>query len=226
VVAYIPNAPLGPIPEGVYCDSCMNALSGDPLVADLTDTKGEFILADVPAGPQIPLVITIGKWRRAVTLANVVPCVENVVPADLTRLPRNKAEGDIPKIAITTGGADPLECLLRKVGVDDSEFTPPAGAGRINLYQGLGGAARTTPSAQRRRPVRQRPGPVGLARQPPEVRRPLLACEGGVGRGNKSAEARQNIFDYANKRRPHLRHPRAQLLAAQTGPRRSPRSQL
>ena len=198
VVAYIPNAPLGPIPEGVYCDSCMNALSGEPLVADLTDTKGEFILADVPAGPQIPLVITIGKWRRAVTLANVVPCVENVVPADLTRLPANKAEGNIPKIALTTGGADPLECLLRKIGLDDSEFTPLDGAGRITLFAGEGGTNKYTginndaPFA----PANQLWDDALRLQQYDMV---VLACEGGTNGGQKSDQARQNMVDYADK---------------------------
>ena len=198
VVAYIPNAPLGPIPEGVYCDNCMNALSGDPLVADLTDTKGEFILSDVPAGAQVPLVITIGKWRRAVTLANVAPCVENVIPADLTRLPANKAEGNIPKIALATGGADPLECLLRKIGLDDSEFTPLDGGGRINLFKGDGGSGSYTginndaafDSAQNLWNDALRLQQYDMV---------VLACEGGTNGGQKSAQARQNMVDYADK---------------------------
>jgi len=94
----------------------------------------------VPVGNAIPIVFQIGRFRREVSLPTVVACTDNVLPADLARLPRNQAEGDLPYIAIATGGCDPLECLLERMGIDPNEFTEPSGAGRVAYYQGYGGS--------------------------------------------------------------------------------------
>ena len=58
-----------------------------------------------------------------------------------TRLPRNKTEGDIPLTAVATGNVDTLECVLRKMGIADSEFTTPAGTGRVHMYRVNGASA-------------------------------------------------------------------------------------
>jgi hypothetical protein len=135
-LVYVPNAPLADVPEGVSCDRCSITLSGSPVVTALTDTAGNFTLTNAPSGANIPLVIQIGKWRRQVTIANVNPCVDNPVDPGLSRLPRDHTEGHMPKIALTTGKADALECFLRKTGISDSEFTIDTGTGRVNMYEG------------------------------------------------------------------------------------------
>lgn len=65
-------------------------------------------------------------------------------------MPATQAEGDIPLMAFVTGSADALECVLRKIGIADAEFSDPSGTGRVRLYLGAGGPgasySATTPS--------------------------------------------------------------------------------
>jgi hypothetical protein len=151
ITVYVPNSPLTGFTDGPSCDKCdpntgTSLLSGDPVVYTKTDTNGKFSLGadhnvDVPAGTNIPMVIQVGKWQRQVVLPQVTACQDNpITDMNLLHLPRNSTEGHIPKIAITTGEKDALQCLLLKVGVDKTEFTPEASMGRINLFAGGNGA--------------------------------------------------------------------------------------
>ncbi len=136
VMVYVPNGPVMPFTDGASCDRCGFTVS-NPVAAALTDTAGHFVMQDVPVGANIPVVIQIGKWRRQITIPAVTRCTDTpLLDINQTRLPRNKAEGDIPLIAIATGGADSMECLPRRMGLDDAEFTPGTGDGRIHLYHG------------------------------------------------------------------------------------------
>ncbi|WP_394828359.1 hypothetical protein [Pendulispora albinea] len=141
---FVPNAPLQKIPTGASCDRCdsgSNVYSGDPVSSALTDASGKFTLKNVPVDNNIPLVVQIGKWRRENVKINVTKsCGENPVAAEVTRLPKNSGEGSIPHIALATGGWDSMECLLRRMGLDSSEFSTKgaAGDGRVHLFQGQG----------------------------------------------------------------------------------------
>jgi hypothetical protein len=136
-LVYIPNAPVLAFTPGVSCDNCGASASGSPLVSTVTAVNGTFTLQNVPVGSNIPLVVQLGRWRRQVTIPSVASCTNTAVAATLTRLPSTKAEGDIPLMAFSTGAVDALECVMRKIGIADSEFTAPGGGGRINLYEGL-----------------------------------------------------------------------------------------
>ena len=137
ITVYVPNGPVDAFPNQLACDRCSTVLSS-PLVQTTTDTAGRFVLPDMPASINVPLIIQVGRWRKQITLPSVPQCTDTAVGAPETRLPRNQAEGDIPRMAVTTGSADALECLLRKIGLDDAEFTLPGGAGRVHLFTGNG----------------------------------------------------------------------------------------
>ncbi|HKQ69163.1 MAG TPA: carboxypeptidase-like regulatory domain-containing protein [Polyangiaceae bacterium] len=196
VIVYVPNAPLDPMVEGATCDKC-GSISGSPIAATLTDTKGNFVLSNVPVGTDIPLVIQIGKWRRQLKVPAIAACADTpIADKTLTRLPKNKSEGDIPKMALTTGGWDPLECLLRKIGIDDSEFTPETGTGRVNYYAGVGGTSSFAPAngGANFSPVVPFWNDLAMLKKYDVV---LMACDGQESPQDKSAMARKSIQDYA-----------------------------
>ncbi len=135
VLVYIPNGAVGAFPSGVSCAVAGQPPSGSPLVGTTTAVDGSFTLTNVPVGKDVPLVVQSGRWRRQVTVPSTTACTST---SFATRFPQNQSEGDIPKIAVVTGAFDAVECVLRKVGVADAEFTDPSGSGRINLYTATG----------------------------------------------------------------------------------------
>jgi len=141
---YVPATDPGALPDGASCTRCSDSLPGNPVVRTISDSAGHFALVGIPAGDDIPVVITTGKWRKRVVLPHVEACSQQALaPAD-TALPATRAQGDMPRIAITTGFADSLECLIRKLGVADTEITTDQGGGRVHLYAGTLGKDRFT----------------------------------------------------------------------------------
>lgn len=138
VAVYVPNTELSALPKGATCASCESLVSGSPIVTALTDARGRFTLDDVPIGENVPVVVQVGKWRKKVVVPNVEKCTNNNVGA--IKLPKKKSEGDMPRVAVATGGADAMECIFKRIGIDDSEFTAGGGSGSFHLYKGRGGA--------------------------------------------------------------------------------------
>ena len=149
IVVYVPSEPPAAIATGASCYSCGSLYTGNPIAVAVTDSAGNFTIHGVPDGANIPLVVQVGKWRMQYTLPSVTACQANdaggILKAKL-KLPNNHQVGDIPSIAIATGGADSLECLLHRIGVDESEYGPgPTSPGRIHIFFGDRGPTRRRP---------------------------------------------------------------------------------
>ncbi len=147
-VVYVPNGAVAAFTEGVKCETCATA-SGSPLVSTTTDANGHFFLPNMPVSTpgkvtSVPVVVQLGKWRKQFTISTTA-CTNNLVPSfgaaaanKTAALPSSQAEGDIPLTAISTGQVDGLECVFRKMGVANTEFTSGSGSGRIRLYRDNG----------------------------------------------------------------------------------------
>jgi len=133
VDVYVPRSDPGPLPDGAQCARCDQGLLGGSYAQTRTDEAGHFVLENVPATKDVPLVIQTGKWRKQLVIANVAACEDLPLPMTDTRLPRDRSEGDMPLIAISTGAADALECLPLKLGIAPKEITTQAAGGRIQL---------------------------------------------------------------------------------------------
>lgn len=136
-LVYVPNAPLMPFPAGLACDRCGSLPPGEPVVSAVTDASGAFRLVNVPVGEDIPVVIQVGKWRRQFVVPNVEACSETTLTdPEQTRLPKNRSEGDMPRIAVTTGTCDNLVCLIAKLGIDPDEWGVEGEDKAVTFYRG------------------------------------------------------------------------------------------
>lgn len=179
-----PNVP--PLPSGVQC--LTYAAPQGVVSYTYTAVDGSFTLDKVPANATYTVVIQAGKWRR------VFP--ETVGAGALTGLalhmPADHTQGDIPLIAISTGAVDGVECVLRDMGIADTEFTDDNGTvnpgGRIHLYQGNGAYVSAGP-----------PQEIALTGTPTTLNNydmVMFPCWGSPE--SKSTTALKNIVAYAN----------------------------
>ncbi len=168
VLVYVPTTALAPFDADpthpqVQCQQCDADVSGSPLVSTKTNFDGTFTLTNVPVsasssvGDQIPIVIQLGRWRRQFSFTISNRCGANAV--GVLNMPSTSAQGDIPLTAISTGSYDPIECVLLKMGVAQTEFTSYATwnaeaasgtapkPGRIHIYTAANGSGIANPGS-------------------------------------------------------------------------------
>jgi len=144
-LVYVPVGAVQTPQTGVVPSQC--GCSAPPAYASAyTDISGKFTMTNVPTGA-ITLVVQLGKWQRVFN--ETIVCGTNALGGgtvgatqNLT-LPSTRAEGNIPLFAVDTGSVDTLECVLLKMGIDQSEFMNPVisngvptAPGRVQFYQG------------------------------------------------------------------------------------------
>jgi len=82
---------------------------------------GKFTLTNVPAGVPINIVVQLGRWRRSVAIPAVPACgpPRSHSATSVSAQPyggRHSTDGD------SNCSADPIECVLRKMGIENSEL--------------------------------------------------------------------------------------------------------
>jgi hypothetical protein len=160
IVYIMRTTELGDLPDiaqgipagGTSCDRCEEQDLGPVLLGAVTDATGSFELeGDIPVDKEFLLVVKAGKFRRAVeyTVPEEARCQTTELPTTLpgnpTRLPRSSSDGlvaHLPRMAISTGRIDAMECVFEKMGIAHGEFGNPGAGGsesaRIHLYRGGG----------------------------------------------------------------------------------------
>ena len=138
VVVYVPNEPLAEIATGASLRHLFVAVFG---AADRrgADRCGRALLLEhMPVGDDIPLVIQIGKWRRAVTIPSVAACADTPV-ADAADAPAaqqgrgtHPEDRDRDRRRPTRSNA----CSRRSASTTPSSRSESS-AGRVNQYAGL-----------------------------------------------------------------------------------------
>jgi hypothetical protein len=143
VAVYVPATALQPLPKGVLTGadacSCSALFKSGALAATSTGVDGTFTLTNVPVG-EVTLALQIGKWRRAIKVTTAA-CQPNAQPDKSLKLPGTLAgagpDDNMPDIAVSTGSADTLECLMTRIGVPGTEYVAGTGTtGHVHIFSG------------------------------------------------------------------------------------------
>ena len=119
---FIPSEVPELFPPTVQCEVCGSLGGAEKWWVTTSAFNGRFSLTGVCPGHR-PLILQNGRFRRLVYVD--VPAGGTVeLTAAQTRLPRKNQESNltdaVPRIAVATGDYDKMECVLRKIGLDDS----------------------------------------------------------------------------------------------------------
>jgi hypothetical protein len=130
-LVYLTLNPPEPIPQGLFCDKCLQLPFGTPFGE--TDEHGKFSFGVQTEGDWT-LVVQKGSFRRIRPLT--VTGGPQALTKDLTTLPgkTDLANGDnIPKMAVVPDSYDNIENTLAKIGLGDVDFGGDLNVGTENF---------------------------------------------------------------------------------------------
>ncbi len=122
---YIPSRVPEDFPLEVRCEVCKTpGTNTNRWWTTASSFNGSFTLNNVCPGSYW-LIMQNGRFRRAVKIT-VPKGGKKQIPAGQSRLPRKMKEFSIhdtvPKIAVATGDYDKMECVLLKMGIDQTAY--------------------------------------------------------------------------------------------------------
>ena len=128
IAVYVPAVPLVALPKGVPTGAdacnCGALFKSGAVVSAVTGVDGSFKITNAPVGSQVPLVFQ----------DNAQPDKSLAFPGTLAGAGPND---NMPDIAVSTGGADTLECLMTRMGIPGSEYVAGAGGtGHVHVFSG------------------------------------------------------------------------------------------
>ena len=123
-------------PPAVKCEACASLGSSNNYWTTITKWNGSFVLTGVCPGTR-SLIFQNGRFRRLITV-KVGAKTTIKIPNHQSRLPRRNREFNvsdaIPKIAVATGDYDKMECVLRKMGLQDGTYDLFEGAKLLKSF--------------------------------------------------------------------------------------------
>lgn len=130
---YLTKTDPAPIPQEVFCDSCIELADGQPYA--LSNPDGTFQINEITTGVW-KMVVQKGAFRRVREITVVEG--DTLLDLSLTTLPgMNGAGDDIPKMAVVFGDAfDKIENTLAKLGLGsvDTYGDLVGGTEQFDLY--------------------------------------------------------------------------------------------
>lgn len=192
-LVYLSPTPPDPIPDGVYCDKCVQLTGGIPFTT--TKPDGTFELGT--SSSEGYLVVQKGAFRR-VRKISVQPGDQQLAP-ELTRMPAkmDKANGDdVPKIAVVLGAWDPIEIVLARMGLAATITKDVFGKARVLGKDAPGFAIYGVHDFNEQSPY---PAPMTLLSTPAELEKyhiVFLPCSGSTNSntGGPSEPACNGVF--------------------------------